>query len=88
MSDDLGWPASIQVDVSNFQVHSPPVIMREFAGVYGERFGSITQTVITNGIREFANTSKQDAFRHAFESARLKQLEVAYTKITQCGDSF
>lgn len=41
-------------------------MIREFAGIYGESHGLTTQTGIEDGIRTFANTPEQDAFRHAF----------------------
>jgi hypothetical protein len=66
MSNDLGWPAWIQIDLETFEIHSPPVILREFAGIYGESFGFTHQTGTQNGVRTFAESHNQDAFRHAF----------------------
>jgi hypothetical protein len=42
------------------------VILREFAGIYGQSFGFTHQTGTQNGVRTFAESHNQDAFRHAF----------------------
>lgn len=63
------------VDVPNFisiiPFASGPTILRSWAGGYGSSFGFTQQTGIVNGIATFANTSQQDAFRHAFVAAAL-----------------
>jgi hypothetical protein len=53
MSDDLGWPAWIQIDPETFEIHSPPVILREFAGTYGQSrlipLSPVSQDVVSGG---------------------------------------
>ncbi len=72
---DLGWPTSVQVDLRNFEIHSPPVVLREFAGIHGEKHGFTTQSGTVNGVKTFAVSDEQDAFRHAFVHG-VKALEL------------
>ena len=61
MSNGIKYPT---LSLNN-GIRHPAVVMREFAGHYGEMYGFTHSTGTDDGIRTFADTGQQDAFRHA-----------------------
>ena len=77
--NNLGWPFYFGFDEETFSFHSPPQMIREFAGHYGERYGFTQRVGFDEGIVSFASGPDQDAFRHAFVHG-LRALE-NFTKV-------